>query len=548
MKIITLLILFFLSLAWLLPNHYQPWLAAYQDFSAYIAAILVCIAYLAKNTNIKVPYFILFSLLIFLVPVVQYYLGVIYFFGDFVLNFLYLFSFFIMVIIGFNYGGDDKNRKVIYFYFSSLLIFVSVISVWICLRQWLLIGGNIWTVDMPPYGRPFANMAQPNQLATLLAMGCIATIYLYEEKYIGNFTSVFLLLFIVFGVALTQSRTPWVMCLFLAIWWCWKSRYFNPRLKLGYLLSFIFVYVIYILILPFIAEALGVNSISDVVTRATTGMNRLDLWRVALTALNNSTFWGFGWGQSSVAQMTISHIFPNPSREIMGYTHNLFLEILIWNGIWIGSLIIIVIVVCFLKLIYRARSLDSTIGLMFIGVVLIHAMLEYPLAYAYYLLPVGFILGLIYGELIPVNNFITLSNKFSAMFISFGVVLMILVWVDYRKVEVDHRLLRFELLRVGTLKAEEKSPDVFILTQLSEYIWAARTKPVAGMSDEDIERIRKVAYRYPDGFLVYKYIMVLYLNDRRALINNEIIKFNGLYNQNINIDDLMQEKIIIPRY
>lgn len=66
MKIIILLILFFLSLAWLLPNHYQPWLAAYQDFSAYIAAILVCIAYLTKNTNIKVPYFILFSLLIFL--------------------------------------------------------------------------------------------------------------------------------------------------------------------------------------------------------------------------------------------------------------------------------------------------------------------------------------------------------------------------------------------------------------------------------------------------------------------------------------------------
>ncbi|WP_171497269.1 PglL family O-oligosaccharyltransferase, partial [Acinetobacter junii] len=272
------------------------------------------------------------------------------------------------------------------------------------------------------------------------------------------------------------------------------------------------------------------------------------LWRVALTALNNSTFWGFGWGQSSVAQMTISHIFPNPSREIMGYTHNLFLEILIWNGIWIGSLIIIVIVICFFKLVCRARSLDSIIGLMFIGVVLIHAMLEYPLAYAYYLLPVGFILGLIYGELIPVNNFITLSNKFSAMFISFGVILMILVWVDYRKVEVDHRLLRFELLRVGTLKAEQKSPDVFILTQLSEYIWAARTKPVAGMSDEDIERIRKVAYRYPDGFLVYKYIMVLYLNDRHALINNEIIKFNGLYNQNINIDDLIQEKIIIPRY
>src|SRR5690606_31370645 len=105
---------------------------------------------------------------------------------------------------------EDKIKKQWLFYIFLAFLIASIISVWLQLRQWLLLDGSIWVADLPPNGRPFANIAQPNLLSTLLIIGLLSILYLYENKRIQNFTAGLSTLFLLFGIALTFSRTAWL--------------------------------------------------------------------------------------------------------------------------------------------------------------------------------------------------------------------------------------------------------------------------------------------------------------------------------------------------
>ena len=50
------------------------------------------------------------------------------------------------------------------------------------------------------------------------------------------------------------------------------------------------------------------------------------------------------------------------------------------------------------RLISRVNSTESVIGILMIVAVLVHALLEYPQNYAYFLLPLGFIVGLVLSQ------------------------------------------------------------------------------------------------------------------------------------------------------
>src|SRR5690606_4194010 len=128
-----------------------------------------------------------------------------------------------------NQLARDRGRDI-FIIFASLLLFAATISVWLALRQWLTLPGSIWVVDLPPGGRPFANLAQPNNLATLIFIGLCGLMYLWHQRLLGNWSSGLLAVVLMFGVALTQSRTPWVISLILLIWWLWRARKTELRL------------------------------------------------------------------------------------------------------------------------------------------------------------------------------------------------------------------------------------------------------------------------------------------------------------------------------
>src|SRR5690606_18973188 len=65
--------------------------------------------------------------------------------------------------------------------------------------------------------RPYANFAQPNNMATFLVMALMSGLYLYEKKKIQTKWLFACAAVIVMGVALSQSRTAWVAAILIML-------------------------------------------------------------------------------------------------------------------------------------------------------------------------------------------------------------------------------------------------------------------------------------------------------------------------------------------
>jgi len=539
MKLIALISSTLLALAWLLPNHNFPWLAVYQDASTILAILLIALIPLVYQRYINLPYVSIFLLFIAIVPFFQYFFKGNFFFGDAIISSFYILFFFIAYIVSYNLSTAQKKYEHcnLLVDLSLIILFTSTISIWVQLRQWLIFEGNIWTVDLPPHGRPFANFGQPNNCATFLCMGLMACLYLYEKKYIHQFCGVLLASFILFGITLTQSRTAWVFTLVFLIWWFWKSRYFQTRLSKYSVFYFVGIFIFFILITPYISDYLGVTNTTDALTRASSGYLRIPMWHQMLLAIKEQPLLGYGWNQVGVAQLSVYLDYPTTERT--EYSHNILLDLLIWNGIPLGILIIGFFIWWLYRLSQLATSVEAFIALSMVGAVLVHAMLEYPLAYAFFLIPVGFLLGLVQAQDKTIKV-IQIPRIVTGTCFSFSLILCLWIFVEYKIVEKDFQLVRYESANIGTIHAEHAAPDVIFLTQLRERIRFIRTPPKENMTQAELDWMRRVTYRYATPAALYRYAQALALNHQPELARKHLLILEKLHGQKYPFESLYQ--------
>lgn len=526
----------FCLLAWLLPNHYQPWLSVYQDYSMFCAAWLILLTLIHKKT-IKIPHFLIVLFLISLLPLVQYLLGILYFISEALMYSLYIFGFSFSIIAGFNVGLlEEQMKDKIINGFIYIILFSCIISVWIQLNQWFLFNGNIWQVNLPPYGRPFANMAQPNQLCTLLLMGICSILYLFENNKINTKVASLSTFFLLFGVALSQSRSAWVFTICLLIWWVLKNKNKNFNLSVY---NFIFWNIIFIglwCLIPILTNKLDLAPVLTLNERVTQGFYRIPQWQQIIEILKTSPWYGYGWGQLNVAQ--ISNNTQLISNPVLGFSHNLFLDLLIWNGWYIG-LILIVVIVCFLlKLAIFIENKNTILLLTLLSPILIHGMLEYPFAYAYFLLPLGFFLGVVCSGAGFIYKTFNLSNKFYGFFLILYLLIMVVFIFDYKNVNDEYQEMRYENVKLAIVNIQEKEVSSIFLSHVNEYIWFVRYPLSSDISVQTLERMRKVVYRYPDRPILYRYMQILFLNKKNEEMVHILNLYNGFYREKININNI----------
>lgn len=185
-------ILFFFAiilfvLTWLMPIHALPWVTFESEILVAISALFICFSVFYINKNISIPRTtIIFTTLIFF-PLLQYFTGQVLYLSTSLLGGGYLLIFFMMVISGYNLRQRKMN---IFLIISYVFIFLGSISSFISILQWL--GLDVW---LSPFvielrgERPYANLAQPNILASLLVLSLLSVIYIYEK---GKFKSKYL--------------------------------------------------------------------------------------------------------------------------------------------------------------------------------------------------------------------------------------------------------------------------------------------------------------------------------------------------------------------
>jgi O-antigen ligase len=245
-------------------------------------------------------------------------------------------------------------------------------------------------------GRAFGNLRQPNHLATLLLWSALAVVPLHEGARLRAAVAWPVFAGLVFALVLTASRTGVVGIVVLALW-----GLFDRRLSRGaraLLLAGPVFYVLGWLFMAWWADATA-QSFGGAARLAAEGMasgSRPLIWRDTLALIAAQPWRGVGAGEFNLAWS----LTPSPQRsgEFFDHSHNLPLQLLAEYGVLLGGAVIALLVVALWQAWKRsAANIELRTAFMMVLLMGVHSQLEYPLWYAYFLLPTAWAWGLCLG-------------------------------------------------------------------------------------------------------------------------------------------------------
>jgi O-antigen ligase len=511
MKFLLLLLAsVFISLAWLLPIHYRPWVTYTGELFAFLSLFFLAAIYL--KDKIKLPVISLPLLFLAAIPLVQYGAGELFFFDKALICSLFVLGFWLSTVVGYNLSSEKTDRESIFTGLSYVFLIAGTATGVIAICQWLTLDAYIpGMVDMQRAVRPYANFAQPNNMATFLLMSLLACLYLYETKKVQTKWLVPAAFIMLMSVALSQSRTSWVACVFILVYLAYQQFKGYIHIKWYYLAAWLAVFIGFVLVLPvigsYLTQLLDIQiKAVDVARRATGDMSRLAIWQQMLHAIADRPWFGYGWNQTSVAYTLVSDHFQGPVW--IRSAHNFILDFILWNGVIIGLPFLAYFGYWGYQLNKRVNSVESVIGILMVGAVLIHSMLEFPQYYAYFLLPVGFIIGLIQSQQSD-TKVLTLSPNYMRVAYGLSFLLLLLIVRDYSVVVPKlNQTLRYE-------KAPEKitnQDQIYLLEEFNRRIDWIRMNPYSKVSAQQLEEIREMVLNYPTAYDLLKYAKILAFN------------------------------------
>ena len=501
-----------LPLAYLLRDHYPPWVAFHADLVTAIA--LIPLMFWAVWQRGPIPGLTLGAVLLSLVPLIQAGAGQIIFAGDAWMAWLYLMGFALAVLAGARFAPARPRESLACLapMWTSLVV-VALISVGIAIHQALGLNAfAAFIAELTPGSRPYANLSQPNQLATLLMLGLAGTGFLFEAKRLRGAIAMAASLLLAFGVGLTQSRTP---LLGLAVIW---PAYLLMRRRAALrttpiaLLTVTAAFALTVWSWPSLSRILLLAELPSLMGRMGENL-RMTLWQSMGEALVRSPWVGYGWNQVSLAQQATALEFP-ATRYYFDSAHNVILDIALWSGLPVAVAVVAGLCLWLARRVAACRDPLSWCVLLAVAVVLCHAMVEYPLSYAYFLLPVGFFMGTLNeGADVESTRWTRLRPSRPILgLVGLGVLaIFVRVGVEYMQLEDEWRQIRFQQLRIGDSKAAPPLHTI-VLTQLQARARFAQTMPAQGMPPEQLEWMRLVVERYAGAGTIFKYAKALALN------------------------------------
>ncbi|WP_180186851.1 PglL family O-oligosaccharyltransferase [Acinetobacter sp. YH01012] len=535
---LLLLASIFISLAWLLPIHYRPWVTYTGELYAFFA--LFALAAIFLKEKLTLPKISLPLLALAAVPFIQWACGLLFFFDKALFSSLYIFGFWLAIVLGYNLTLDAAQREKIFTGLSFVFLSVGTLTGLMAICQWLTIDQYFpFMVDIRTGQRPYANFAQPNNMATFLVMSLMACLYLYEKQKLKTVWIVIAAAMILVGVVLSQSRTSWLASLCLLIYLSYQQYRGVMRIKWRYSLLWFAAFIGLIFIAPAFSQLLSQSAdlsvqSRDVVQRATGDMSRLAIWQQMLAAIEHQPWWGYGWHQTSVAYVTISEFVQGPVW--IRSAHNFILDFLLWNGVLLGVPFLAYLGYWGYQLHKYTQSVESVVGILMVGAFSVHAMLEFPQNYAYFLLPVGFIIGMIQSQ--RVLKSFTLSVIYLRSTFVLGALLLMLIYRDYEvMVPKLNQSVRYE----HTPEKITHQERILVLEEFNRRIAWIRLNPYSQQTPEQLQDIHEIVLNYPTRYDLLKYARVLAFNGYEAEAKKQLWLLSTLWQVNVDYATLLDE-------
>ena len=500
---------FLLSLAWMLPNHTPPWLAFHSD--AWSATVLTVVGLGVLWKSSVTPRWQVLTItasLFCLVPWLQFALGLTLSFGTAWINSIYLLGFLFAIQTGEAWALQSPEQPADFVFIAVLI--AAAISTGLQIFQWMGLGSSSpWILNVTGQSRFYANMAQPNQLASLLLLGLLGCSWgVYRDKLNATF-AILTACFLLIGVALTESRTAWVNLVFLGLGAIvWRKKL--PSIRHLWVVMGLGVYFIAcVAMLPLLVSL--TDSGATLEYRPLVDHARLNAWKMLFDASLQRPLAGFGWGQLASANFLVIENYPG-QPGLFTQSHNLILDLILWNGYPLGLLAVVVVGWWIWKVISLARSFSQIHLVAFVMILGTHAMLEFPLQYAFFLLPFGLVAGALHTNL----GFQPVFKNKQWVQIAIAALAMLFLAItirDYFRVETSFYGLRFENRKIVT-DIPSTPPDVIVLSQFRDHLLFARNVPRGNVESRELNWMVDTVTTLPSAHVMYKLASNLALNQR----------------------------------
>jgi len=253
-------------------------------------------------------------------------------------------------------------------------------------------------------GRAVGNLRQPNHLSSVLLWAAIATVTLLQLRRLTRGAAALAFAALVFGVVLTASRTGLLSVGLLALWGLLDRRLAAATRVL--LLSAPLVYALGWVAMVQWAE-LAQHTFGGAARLAETDVSgsRFGIWANTLALIRANPWTGVGWGEFNLAWSLTP--FPGRPTAFFDHTHNLPLQFAVELGLPLAALVLALLGAGLVRMALPLRraagaaAVTQRMALAFVAMIALHSLLEYPLWYAYFLLPTAWAFGFGLGPAHP---------------------------------------------------------------------------------------------------------------------------------------------------
>ena len=499
-----------LALAWLLPNHYPPWLAFHIEAWCALVLTIVALGVVARSSGaIHLHPIALVVAGVVIVPMLQFADGQITYFGTAWMSILYLAGLALAVQIG-AYWQSRSADEPVDFIFAAMSCAAAISTVLQLYQLMRCEFAGMWVMHVTGQTRFFANLAQPNQLGTLQILGALGCGWAYHRKSLPGSATALLGGWILLGVALTGSRTAYINVILmgvLTLFIYWQPQWLKVRWTLGGLAIWCLLCALSVPELESLFDAS--ESTRQLRVAISSSEPRLMIWQMFFAASMGHPWVGWGFGQISTANFSVATQFPAGMGQFNA-THNLLLDSIIWAGYPL-TLALLGLALWWGRCLFRHRlDAGALYRVGFVVVMITHSMLELPLHYAYFLLPFGIVLGTLDFQTRS-SGWGTMRREALLLLLIFALSAVLLTARDYFRIEASSYALRFEDRGIWTSRPFEP-PRVLVLDQFSGYFELSKMKPVAGIPDNALQSMRNAVNATPSARTMFNLAANLALN------------------------------------
>jgi O-antigen ligase len=298
--------------------------------------------------------------------------------------------------------------------------------------------------------RPFGNMAQANHLATYIAFALAAALYLVQKRRLPYAVWIVLSTVYAAGQALTVSRGPWLQTGVIVLggfWMALEARreagrshpFGNGAAQVRHWVTPALLFAIFVAVNVVTRWAnvhfdlqLG-QSAAERFKDAGQIAPRLALWKYGLAMFEMHPWFGAGWGEFPRLQYEL--VEKLGSVEIANNSHNVVIDLLAKTGVIGLAIVVVGLALWVARTVRGSHRVERVFGMTLLAVMLMHALVEYPQQYMFFLMPAWFVIGLL--DTAPLRWVPAAASRVvQGALVLLGLVALYPVYRDYARAEV----------------------------------------------------------------------------------------------------------------